>query len=143
MIKANVKYVFVTFLILMAAGVLLVHGQESTEQVINNVYGTAVNGCTVASDIDDGDQDLIGPLTAGKLYVVFCYDSSTFAGLACRVKQGTSSVNASTGEGADGEGELLFAGEKKAIYISNTYKYLSFEPLADGTTQVGVACRQN
>lgn len=122
---------------------LPVFAQESTEKVLNNVYGTAYNGCTIVTDIDDGDPDRTAELTAGKLYVVYCYDSSTFAGVACRIKQGTSSVDASTGEGSSGEGELLFAGEKKAIYIDNTYKYISFEPLADGTTQVGAACRQN
>lgn len=85
----------------------------------------------------------IGPLTAGAMYSVFCYDSATFAGIACRVKQGGSTVAASTGEGSDGEGELLFAGEKSMVRIYAAATYISFEPLADGTTQVGVACKRD
>jgi hypothetical protein len=100
----------------------------------------------VAADLDEGggaDLNRIGPLTAEKLYVVFCYDSATFAGLARRIKQGGSTLDASAGEGATGEGELLFAGEKVAVWTSASHNYISFEPLADGTTQIGVACRRN
>lgn len=114
--------------------------------VLRQVYGTAKNGCTVAADIDEGgsaDLNVIGPLTTGKLYVVFCYDSATFAGVACRIKQGASTVDASAGEGSTGEAELVFAGEKIAVVVEKNAEYISFEPLADGTTQVGVACRRN
>lgn len=111
---------------------------------LKDVYGNATAGCTVASDIDDGDADRIGALDKNRLYVVFCYDSSDFSGVACRVKQGGSTVNASSGEGSDGEGELLLAGEKVAVWVSgDDNAYISFEPLADGTTQVGVACARN
>lgn len=113
------------------------------EVALRDVYGGSFTGCTVASDIDDGDQDVIGPLDIDSLYVVFCYDSATFSGVACRVKQGASTVDASTGEGSTGEGELLFSGEKVAVWITTSYRYLSFEPLADGTTQIGVACKRN
>lgn len=113
------------------------------EPKIKDVYGKMVAGCSVASDIDEGDADLLGPLEKDKLYVVFCYDSATFEGVACRVKQGGSTVDASSGEGSDGEGELLFKGEKVSVWVDDSHKYISFEPLADGTTQVGVACQRN
>lgn len=110
---------------------------------LHDVYGQTSGGCTVDIDIDAGQADRIGPLDAGKLYVVYCYDSSSFAGLACRIKQGGSTVDASSGELADGEGELLFAGEKRYIWIDASANYVSFEPYAAGTTQVGAACRSN
>lgn len=115
----------------------------SAEPGLKDIYGGVFGGCTVASDIDDGDADRIGPLTKDKLYVVFCYDSATFTGVACKVKQGSSTVDASSGEGSTGEGELLFAGEKTAIFVTSGKNYVSFEPLADGTTQIGVACIRN
>ena len=129
---------------LIGLGILLLAGLVyAGEPGFKDIYGGVFTGCTVAADIDDGDQDVIGPLAVNRLYSVFCYDSSTFSGVACRVKQGSSSVNASSGEGSDGEGELLFAGEKTMVWVSSGMTYLSFEPLADGTTQVGVACARN
>lgn len=116
------------------------------EPGFKEIYGKASSGCTVAADLDEGgggDVNRIGPLESYRLYSVFCYDSATFGGVACRVLQGGSTVAASTGEGSDGEGELLFAGEKKYIWVETASRYISFEPLADGTTQVGVACKQN
>jgi hypothetical protein len=115
----------------------------AAEPGLKDIYGGVFTGCTVAADIDDGDADAIGPLTKDKLYSVFCYDSATFLGVACRIKQGASTVNASSGEGSDGEGELLFAGEKTMVFVTSGMDYISFEPLADGTTQVGVACARN
>lgn len=115
----------------------------AAEPELKDIYGGSFTGCTVAADIDDGDADVIGPLEKNKLYSVFCYDSATFLGVACRIKQGGSTVDASSGEGSTGEGELLFAGEKSAVFVTATSNYISFEPLADGTTQVGVACRRN
>jgi len=129
------------WVLLIAA--LVCSSAYAEEPQLKDIYGGVFTGCTVAADIDEGDQDVIGPLTANKLYTVFCYDSSNFTGVACRVKQGGSTVNAHTGEGSDGEGELLFAGEKAAVWTSATHNYISFEPVADGTTQVGVACRRN
>ncbi len=122
---------------------LMVISAHGAEPGLKDIYGGAFGGCTVASDIDEGDADRIGPLTKDKLYVVFCYDSATFAGVACKIKQGGSTVDASSGEGADGEGELLFAGEKSAVFVTSGKNYISFEPLADGTTQIGVACIRN
>lgn len=113
------------------------------EPGLKDVYGGVFSGCTVASDIDEGEADRIGPLSVGFLYVVFCYDSSDFSGVACKIKQGTVTVDASSGEGSDGEAELLFAGEKRALWISPAMTYISFEPVADGTTQIGVACKMN
>lgn len=110
---------------------------------LKDVYGNVSGGCTYAADIDEGDQDVIGPLTKNKLYSIFCYDSATFAGVACRVLQGGSAVDASSVELADGEGELLVAGEKTMVWVTTGLEYISFEPLADGTTQVGVACARN
>lgn len=115
----------------------------SAEPTFKDVYGGVFGGCTVASDIDDGDADRIGPLSRDKLYSVFCYDSATFAGVACRIKQGGSTVDASSGELSTGEGELLFAGEKTMVFVTSGMDYISFEPLADATTQIGVACRRN
>lgn len=116
------------------------------EAQFKDVYGGVFSGCTVASDLDEGgggDLNRIGPLEKDKLYVVFCYDSATYTGLACKIKQGDSTVDASSGEGSNGEAELLFSGEKTAIFITPGYRYVSFEPLADGTTQIGVACLRN
>lgn len=115
----------------------------AAEAQLKDIYGGVFSGCTVATDIDEGDADRIGPLTKDKLYVVFCYDSSDFTGVACKIKQGGSTVDASSGEGADGEAELLFAGEKAAVFVTKGLDYISFEPFADGTTQIGVACRRN
>lgn len=113
------------------------------EPGFKDIYGAVFGGCTYVADIDEGDADRTSQLTRNKLYTVFCYDSSDFTGIACRVKQGGSTVDASSGELADGEGELLFAGEKTMIYVTTGQDYISFEPLADGTTQVGVACIRN
>lgn len=123
---------------------LFVSTAIAREADLGDVYGNGTAGCTVASDIDDGDADRIGALTRNKLYTVFCYDSATFEGVACRFLQGGSTVDASSGEGSDGEGELLIAGEKVAVWVSGAGSdYISFEPLADGTTQIGVACQKN
>ena len=113
---------------------------------LKDVYGS-LSGCTIAQDIDEGDPDRIGPLDYkpnGKVYSVTCYDTSDWSGLRCRVLQGDSTVDASSGEGSDGEGEILQANEKTMITVTGPDNaYLSFEPFADGTTQVGVACRRN
>jgi hypothetical protein len=118
----------------------------AAEPVLKDIYGGVFSGCTVASDLDEGgagDLNRIGPLTKDKLYTVFCYDSATFAGISCRIKQGGSTVDASSGELSTGEGELLFSGEKTMVYVTSGQDYISFEPLADGTTQIGVACLRN
>lgn len=119
---------------------------SAAEPNFKDIYGNLTSGCTVAADIDEGgggDVNRIGALEPNKLYSVFCYDSATFAGVACKVKQGGSTVDASAGEGSDGEAELLFAGEKTMLFVTAGNRYISFEPLADGTTQIGVACRRN
>ena len=117
---------------------------EAAEPQVKDIYGSIMTGCTVAADIDEGEADRIGPLTRDKLYSVFCYDSSDFSGVACRVKQGGSAVDASSGEGSNGEGELLFANEKTMVFVTGaSNQYISFEPVADGTTQIGVACPRN
>lgn len=131
---------------LIIAALLLYPSAFALEPGLKDIYGGIFSGCTVAADLDEGgggDVNRIGPLTKDKLYSVFCYDSATYAGVACKVKQGGSTVDASAGEGSDGEGELLFAGEKSMIFITSNMQYISFEPLADGTTQIGVACRRN
>ena len=130
------KWFFVGTFILAASA-------YAREPKLKDVYGSVFGGCTVAADIDEGEADAIGPLTVNKLYSVFCYDSATFGGVACRVLQGPSTVDASATELEDGEGELLFAGEKTSVWIGSGQTYLSFEPLADGTTQLGVACPRN
>lgn len=127
-------------------GVLLVlfaFSAEAREPGLKDIYGGMFTGCTVAADIDEGEADRIGPLTKDQLYSVFCYDSATFLGVACRVLQGGSTVDASSGEGSTGEGELLLSGEKTMVFVRSNMQYISFEPLADGTTQVGVACQRN
>lgn len=118
----------------------------AAEPELKDIYGGIFGGCTVATDLDEGgagDLNRIGPLTKDKVYSVFCYDSATYQGIACKVKQGDSTVDASSGEGSNGEAELLFAGEKTMIFVTSGENFLSFEPLADGTTQIGVACIRN
>lgn len=118
----------------------------AAEPQFKDVYGGMFGGCFVASDLDEGgsgDLNRIGPLTKDKVFSVFCYDSATWQGVACKVKQGGSTVDASAGEGSDGEAELLFAGEKTMLFVTPGHNYISFEPLADGTTQIGVACIRN
>jgi hypothetical protein len=132
------KWLLVCFL--MATPVL------AAEPGFKEIYGGIFTGCTVASDLDEGgggDVNRIGPLVKDKLYSVFCYDSATFLGVACKVKQGGSTVDASAGEGSTGEAELVFAGTKTGVFITSDMNYISFEPLADGTTQIGVACPRN
>lgn len=127
---------------LLAPAAALGQAATDTARILKSVYG-ATPGCVYVGDIDEGEADRTAQLTAGKLYSVFCYDSATFEGVACRVKQGGSTVDASSGEGATGEGELLFAGEKTMVLVTSGMDYISFEPLADGTTQIGVACPRN
>lgn len=129
-----------TFLLILFGILLSFPAQAGT---LDDVYGAMTQGCIVASDIDEGEADRIGPLSRNKVYTVFCYDSSDFTGLACRVLQGTVTVDASSGEGSDDEAELLIAGEKTMLKTIGDNLYVSFEPLADGTTQVGVACPRN
>lgn len=130
-------------IIVLLCMVLLPLTSFAKEPGNRDVYGGIFGGCTYAADIDEGEADRIGPLTKNKLYTVFCYDSVDFTSLACRIKQGGSTVDASSGELADGEAELFFAGEKTMAFITSGMDYMSFEPLADGTTQVGVACIRN
>ena len=132
------KYLLFLFVLLCS---FIGHAEPKPD--LTDIYGGMFTGCTVDTDVDEGQADSIGPLSVGYEYTVFCYDSSDFTGVACRVKQGGSTVDASSGELADGEGELLFAGEKTMLYISPENDYISFEALADGTTQVGAACRRN
>ena len=128
-------------LVLLTLG--LVSSAFAKEPSLKDIYGGVFTGCTFVGDIDDGTADVTAALPINRLYSVFCYDSATFAGVACRVLQGGSAVDASSGEGATGEGELLFAGEKTMIWSSPGADFVSFEPLAAGTTQIGVACPRN
>lgn len=90
---------------------------------LEDAYGTLGTACTQDADADTGGANLLGPLTAGKRYVLYCHDGAG-SYVACECIQGTSSVDASSSVGA-----LITS--PKVINVRNNLRYVSCVPFVD------------
>lgn len=94
--------------------------QESAEWILNQAYASHPTVCT-ATAVDSTNANQVGPLTAGKSYLIYGYVSATdFTGVAIKCLQGNSSVTVNAKAGVK-----FTAGEKQIWYITNDYKYIS------------------
>ena len=119
---------FVVFLVAAFASSAVAQNFSAT-QTLNQIYDAYQVTCTVDADADNGEHNRVS-MAAGRRYLVWCTDSTDFTSVACRCKQGTSTVDVTSGTS---DGVLVYENQQLFLLQKSGDTHISCDPESDNS----------